>query len=577
MPPARWSAGAPARSTLDSKSSVRTEFCRFAGSGLLRPGMARAPALGPHFPLMSEGRLRRMIPMSRSCALSLILLWQIAIPALAADPAPGTFFAIEVVDEQTLRGVPLVELQTTSRVSYYTDSNGLIAFYEPGLMNRKVWFTVSAHGYEFAPDGFGLRGVALEMKPGGTARLKIKRLNIAERLYRITGQGIYRDAVLLGRKPPIEEPLVNGLVTGQDSVQNAIYRGRLFWFYGDTSRLSYGLGNFAMSGATSDLPDKLNPAIGINLKYFVDKDGFSRRMSPMEGEGVVWLSGVVVLVDHSGEERMLAWYQRRRGLEATLENGFVAYNDQKDIFEKVKTLPLEPPIIPLGAPFRPKDDRSHIYFTVPYPAVRVKAEWDSYLDLGAYEGFTCLKPGTQYTNKEAAQIESDSQGKVVWGWKRNTPPLQPQQQEELIAAGKIKLEDSPFRLSDPDSGKPILINGCSCCWNDFRKKYVMIAGQVLGETVLGEIWYSEADAPEGPWTNARKIITHANKKGDAHDFYNVTQHPFFDQEGGRIIYLEGTYVNTFSGNPHPTPYYEYNQIMYRLDLADSRLKLPGSK
>ncbi len=41
-----------------------------------------------------------------------------------------------------------------------------------------------------------------------------------------------------------------------------------------------------------------------------------------------------------------------------------------------------------------------------------------------------------------------------------------------------------------------------------------------------------------------------------------------------MIYLEGSYVNTFSGNPHPTPYYEYNQIMYRLDLSDPRLKLP---
>ncbi len=36
--------------------------------------------------------------------------------------------------------------------------------------------------------------------------------------------------------------------------------------------------------------------------------------------------------------------------------------------------------------------------------------------------------------------------------------------------------------------------------------------------------------------------------------------------------LVAAYVNTFSGNPHPTPYYEYNQIMYRLDLADPRLR-----
>lgn len=42
-----------------------------------------------------------------------------------------------------------------------------------------------------------------------------------------------------------------------------------------------------------------------------------------------------------------------------------------------------------------------------------------------------------------------------------------------------------------------------------------------------------------------------------------------------MIYLEGSYVNTFSGNRHPTPYCEYNQIMYRLDLSDPRLKLPA--
>src|SRR5579884_4144178 len=56
-----------------------------------------------------------------------------------AEPAPdpGRYFAIEVVDAQTGRGVPMVELKTTSSAVYYTDSNGLVAFYEPGLMGSK--------------------------------------------------------------------------------------------------------------------------------------------------------------------------------------------------------------------------------------------------------------------------------------------------------------------------------------------------------------------------------------------------------------------------------------------------------
>src|ERR1700722_26398 len=200
----------------------------------------------------------------------------------AAEPilSPSQYFGIQVVDEQTGRGVPMGEWKTTSSICYYTDSNGLIAFYEPGLMNREVWFGITSHGYEFPADAFGSRGVKLKTTPGAIAQVKIKRLNIAERLYRITGQGIYRDTVLLGRKPPIAEPLLNAEVTGQDGVLNAVYKGKLYWFYGDTSRLSYALGNFSMAGATSELPARIDPAVGFNLDYFVGKDGFARPMAP---------------------------------------------------------------------------------------------------------------------------------------------------------------------------------------------------------------------------------------------------------------------------------------------------------
>ncbi|WZO98253.1 hypothetical protein EP7_005313 [Isosphaeraceae bacterium EP7] len=507
------------------------------------------------------------------------LLGLLLAPAFAHGDEPATessrYFAIEVVDEQTGRGVPLVELQGTSGARYYTDSAGLIAFHEPGLMGRRVYFGVSAHGYEFAKDGFGIRGVVLETKPGGAARLTLKRLNVAERLYRITGQGVYRETVLLGRKAPVAEPLLNAEVTGQDSVLTAVYGGKVFWFYGDTARLSYALGNFATSGATTDPPDRLDPNVGINLKYFVGADGFSRPMAPMKGEGVVWLSAVVVLPDASGRERMLAYYQRRQGLGAVLEEGFVEYDDESEQFKKVAAAPKDPWIMPAGHPFRVmKEGADYLYFTAPYPALRVRADRASYLDLAVYEGYTCLKPGTLYGDKDRVELDRDAAGKLVWAWKRGTPPLGPKEQAELVAAGKMTREESPFRLQDVDGGRPFLLHGGSCSWNEYRKKYVMIASEVLGATVLGEVWYSEADAPEGPWADARKIITHANKPGDAHDFYNPTQHPFLDREGGRVIYLEGTYVNTFSGNPHPTPYYEYNQILYRLDLSDPRLKLP---
>ncbi len=498
-----------------------------------------------------------------------------AVPLAVADQ----YFGIQVVDEQTGRGVPMVELKTTSSASYYTDSGGWVAFYEPGLMNRKVWFGISSHGYEFPADFLGARGVVLKTEPGKSTQVKIKRVNIAERLYRITGQGIYRDTVLLGRKPLIAEPLLNAEVTGQDGILTALYRGKLYWFYGDTCRAAYALGNFSMSGATTALPAQLDPSVGLDLEYFTGTNGFARAMAPMEGEGVVWLSGLVVIPDETGRERMLAWYQRRRGMGELLENGFEAYNDEKQQFEKLKTLPPAPTLYPTGYPFRVSDSNgvSYIYFTAPYPVLRVKADWKSYLDLSTYESYTCLKSGTRSSGNAQVQLERDPKGKLLWAWKKNTPSLNPKTQQDLLNAGKVKREELPFRLQDAGSSKPILLNNASCFWNDYRQRYIMVASETMGATMLGEVWYSEAERPEGPWVQARKIITHANKPGDAHDFYNPTQHPFFDQAGGRVIYLEGSYVNTFSGNPHPTPYYEYNQILYRLDLSDPRLKFPSDE
>lgn len=121
-----------------------------------------------------------------------------------AAPAPESRFTIRVVDDQTGRGVPLVELRTTNNIRRYTDSNGIVAFHEPGLMNRKVFFYVDSHGYEYPQDGFGYRGKALQLEPGGSATLKIKRTNLAERLYRITGGGIYRDSRLVGEPVPLD-------------------------------------------------------------------------------------------------------------------------------------------------------------------------------------------------------------------------------------------------------------------------------------------------------------------------------------------------------------------------------------
>ena len=47
---------------------------------------------------------------------------------------------------------------------------------------------------------------------GQEATVKIQRRNIAERLYRVTGEGLYRDSVLLKELTPLPEPQGRGMV-----------------------------------------------------------------------------------------------------------------------------------------------------------------------------------------------------------------------------------------------------------------------------------------------------------------------------------------------------------------------------
>jgi hypothetical protein len=73
----------------------------------------------------------------------------------------------------------------------------------------------------------------------------------------------------------------------------------------------------------------------------------------------------------------------------------------------------------------------------------------------------------------------------------------------------------------------------------------------------------------GPWYYAKKIVTH-----DKYSFYNVIQHPHFAKEDGKILFFEGTYTTFVSGAEIQTPRYDYNQIMYKLDLGDKRCAVP---
>jgi len=458
-----------------------------------------------------------------------------------------------------------VELATVNNISYWTDSGGLVAFHEPGLMDREVFFHIRSDGYEYPKDGFGFRGVKLRPIAGGHATIKLKRLNVAERLYRVTGAGVYRDTVLLGGRPPTKEPLLNAQVTGQDTVIATPYRGKIYWFWGDTDRASYPLGNFGASGAISELPGRggLDPGVGVDLNYFTDATGFSKPMCPDSefGVGLKWIEGLMTVRDEQNREWLLARVAAGTGLERTREWHVAMFNDERQIFESLIRWDNHD-THDSAHPFRHRDEG--VEYIHLYPNFRVRAEMGSVTNSAAYQSYTCLMPGTRFEGR-ASKINRSADGKVRYEWQTGADRLSAPRLRELIKAGLLKPDESWLYLRDAETGLPVTVDRGSVCWNEYRRRWGMIAAGLPGE-----IWFAEAVSPIGPWTAGRRIVAHG-----AYNFYNPTQHSFFDQDGGRTIYFEGTYTASFSGAKSKTPRYDYNQIMYRLRLDDPRLNLPA--
>jgi hypothetical protein len=415
----------------------------------------------------------------------------------AALVAASDYFVVRVTDEATGRGVPLIELKLTNDVKYYTDSAGVAAMEEPGLEKRTVFVEVSGHGYEFPDKTIMGRGVNLTVAAGARAEIKVRRTMIAERLYRLTGEGIYRDSVLAGLPVPIRDPMLgNGLVMGQDTNVGIPYGGKLFWIWGDT--IGPAFWNFSVTAATSELPGRggLDPSVGIEYRYF-SENGRTKAMLPLKEKGLVWIEGMLTARDPSGKERLLATYTRQDGLKPPLECGVAIYEDAREVFEVWKRLPCQKESHQSSHPILYRDgDREYWYL---YPWLRVENTWEAIGDPAR--------------------------------WERRD----------------VRLPPDLRRVS-------------SVAWNEYRKAFVLLMERV------GEVWYAEGPRPEGPYGKAVRIVQH-----NQYNFYNVVRHPFFDQEGGKVVYFEGTYTDAFSAAKAKTPRYNYNQVMYRLRLDDPRL------
>jgi hypothetical protein len=428
---------------------------------------------------------------------------------------------IEVVDKQNGWPVPLTEFRTTHDLVLVTDNAGVIAIDQPELLDREVWFNVAGHGYSRPKDGFGNSGVRLTPKAGETIRVEVERTNLAKRLGRLTGGGIFAESQKCGERLDWRESGVFGC----DTVQTTIYRGKCFWLWGDTDLPRYAMGVFdSTSATTAPRPlESFEPPLAVEFDYFTDDKGVPRGVAKMTGKGPTWVTGYVSLPDRRGSERLVGTYAKINAPLEAYEIGLCVWNDEAERFESVRTIwtksdeSPKAPLHPDGHTARWKDDagREWLLFGNPLPNMRCPATFEGWQDPDAWE------------------------------------PLQPQK-----------------RLRSASGDEEVVPHAGSIAWNGYRKRWVTVFHQLFGKpSAFGEVWYAEADAPTGPWGPAVKVLSHDN-----YTFYNVRLHQEFTDAESPVLLFEGTYTATFADRPQPTPRYDYNQVLYRLDLDDAGLK-----
>ena len=202
----------------------------------------------------------------------------------------------------------------------------------------------------------------------------------------------------------------------------------------------------------------------------------------------------------------------------------------------------------------------YIVYCSPFPHVRVRAEEQAILDPSQYEGFTCLMEGTKFQDRK---LDRDRAGVLRYRWRKGTSPLTQEEELRLVAEGLMQPTERQRRLIDIDTNEEVTVHNGSVAWNEARGRWSMVFSQLNGkDSVLGNVYYTESlDKETGPWRRAKRVAGHPN-----YSFYNPKLHSEFFQERGNVIFFEGTYSHTFSGNLNPTPRYDYNQLVYRLDL-----------
>jgi len=563
---------------------------------------------------------------------------------------PGRAERTRILVRDGMTGAPLPGVRIRARArnqgdpeffqvpDFHTDNNGVVAFFHPNVMNRHVDFEVVSHGYRLAHQSDHIERRRATM--GGTIEFVMDRLpgQIANREFRVTGHGRYRETELLQEPRPAFAPNINAMVMGQDSAKTAAFGGRVFWIWGDTHATSFS--NFRGAAATSLLPGRGPQAQNdIHLEYILDPYIRVREQMPEsryrphglwgphgDVPRLAWMDGLISVID-GPYEVLIGTYQQttlppfgawewgvshydfaERNFEPMDEKFGVAYS-ARDVGETSDQInecvrlggrwvrrPADskgvvPPPLCMFMPERPKGhphrvehaDGDYVYFQ---NDVRVAANRLDMENRDSYRTFTPV------VGQDPDVVEWDDNGRAAWKWRDGPAPSTKSvagfggKHQDIREHAQAYDRKECFSLGD--ACKITTHRATDTAYNPYRKRYIRLLNPANGRENVrfenGEIWYQEADTPMGPWVYARKIATHLRVHGSDgrmilpdYSLYNPRLHSYYNQQGGRKVFFEGTltqYTRPQGASPYEIGYHTYNQMMYSLDLGEAELSLP---
>ena len=204
----------------------------------------------------------------------------------------------------------------------------------------------------------------------------------------------------------------------------------------------------------------------------------------------------------------------------------------------------------------------------PYPLVRVPADPDALADPGACEAFTCLAARNAARAAEARPR----------GGRRSALCLEEEHPARARrTAGRswsrralLKPDEALLNLRDVVTGKTVLAHGGSVYWNEYRRRWVMIAVEIVGSLVPGRGLVRRGRHAARP-LGLRPQGRHPRRLQLLQSQAASAVRP---ARAAGSSSSRGLTPRPSRATKDPTPRYDYNQVMYQLDLADPRLALP---